>query len=187
MFQKGAFSTAYQIVVGLCAVSTEASEVVGDKVHVSAVRKVKMSALINLVHDSEVLAPASGPRSEWYRNCKVIKFGHPLPNKEPTPDQQMAMHTRVVELKLEPYADFSILAARETSDTGAGSHKQTARTSRWRCQARVVHDVGGVLCGLGCDHAHTPLPARQGGRSAGACCEHLHVWHALSRKKRSAK
>ena len=33
---------------------------------------------------------------------------------------------------------------------------------------RVAHDVAGVLDGLGGSHAHAPLPARRGGRSAGA-------------------
>ena len=109
IFQRGPFSTAYQIAVGLCTVSTEVSEVVVDKVHVSAVRKMQMSALIGPLDDSVVPAAASGQIEEWYRNNQVIKFGHPLPDKEPTPDQLMAMHTRAVELKLEPYADFSIL------------------------------------------------------------------------------
>ena len=106
ILQKGAFSAAYQIAVGLCTVSTEVSEVVVDKVHVSAMKKVNTSALIDPLDDSEFFAAASGQIEEWYRNCKVIKFGHPLPDKEP--DQVTAM-TRVVELKLEPYADFSTL------------------------------------------------------------------------------
>ena len=83
IFQTGAFSTAYKIAVGVCTVSTEVSEVVVDKVHVSAVRKVNMSALIDPLDDSEVLAAASGQIEQGYRNYKVIKFGHPLPDKEP--------------------------------------------------------------------------------------------------------
>ena len=74
-------------------VSTEVSEVVVDKVHVSAVRKVKMSALIDPLDNSEVPAAGSGQIEEWYRNYKVIKLGHPLPDKELTPDQLVAMHT----------------------------------------------------------------------------------------------
>ena len=37
------------------------------------------------------------------------KKGPPLVAKEPTPDQLIAMHTRVVVHALEPYGDFSIL------------------------------------------------------------------------------
>ena len=101
IFQKGTRSLCD------CAWFRPKSGAVVDKVHVSAVRKVKMSALFDHLNDSEVLAVASGQIEEWYRNYKVIKFGHPLPDKEP--DQLMTMHTRVVGLKLEPYADFSIL------------------------------------------------------------------------------
>ena len=46
--------------------------------------EVKMSALIDPLDDSEVPAAASGQTEEWYRNYKVIKFGHSLPDKEPT-------------------------------------------------------------------------------------------------------
>ena len=44
-----------------------------------------------------------------YDNYKAIKHGAPLEDKEPTPEQIMALHTRVVTLGFEPYADFSIL------------------------------------------------------------------------------
>ena len=64
-------------------VSTEVSEVVVDKVHVSAMKNVNTSALIDPLDDSEFFAAASGQIEEWYRNYKVIKFGHPLPDKEP--------------------------------------------------------------------------------------------------------
>ena len=66
--QKRAFTTACQIAVGLCTVSTEVNEAVVDKVHVSAVRKVKTSALIDPLDDSEVLAAASRQIEEWYRD-----------------------------------------------------------------------------------------------------------------------
>ena len=155
IFQKGAFSTAYQIAVGLCTVATEA-EVVVDKVQVSAVRRVKMSALIDPLDDSEVPAAASGQIEEWYRNYKVIKFGHPLPDKEPTPDQLIGdahegrgVQVGTVRRLQHPHA------ARVTN----GEEPQVPEldpTSRWYVPAggaarpRVAHDVGGVPCGLGC-------------------------------------
>jgi len=47
--------------------------------------------------------------SEWYQNYKNLKFGEPLVEREPTNDQICAMSTRIIDLKAEPYADFSLL------------------------------------------------------------------------------
>ena len=136
IFQKGAIGAAYQI-----AVATEPTDVVASKSQVSPAKKVKMSSLIDPLDGSEVPTAASGQIDEWYRNYKDIKFGHPLLDKEPTPDQLMAMHTKVVVLKLEPYADFSILTPHGRRMAKNLRHrswilKQTVRTSRWRCQAQ---------------------------------------------------
>ena len=56
--------------------------------------------------DTEIVAATALQITEWYDNYKLVKLGPPLPGKEPTPDQLAAMHTRVVELSLVPYADF---------------------------------------------------------------------------------
>jgi len=59
--------------------------------------------------DTEIAAATSDQVKAWYGNYKALKFGDPLPEKEPTNDQIAALHTRVVTLGLEPYADFSLL------------------------------------------------------------------------------
>ena len=179
--QKGAISTAYQIAVGLCTVATEATEVVASKSQVSPTKKVKMSSLIDPLDDSEVPTAASGQIEEWYRNYKDIKFGHPLPDKEPTPDQLMAMHTSgrgaqagTVRRLQHPHVTRETDGqARETDGQEPQAPKLDPTSRRYvpaggGARPRVAHDVGGVLCGLGGHHAHAPLPARQGGRSAGA-------------------
>ena len=45
----------------------------------------------------------------WWNNYRKVKGGEPLVEKEPAVDQVAGMYARVVTLKLEPYADFSVL------------------------------------------------------------------------------
>ena len=72
-------------------------------------RKIKASTLVDPLDDTEIMAASAEQVKTWYSNYKASKFGEPLPEREPTPDQISAMHTRIVKLCLEPYADFSIL------------------------------------------------------------------------------
>ena len=72
-------------------------------------RKLKFSCVIDPIDETEFPAASKPQLIKWYDNFKAIKHGPPLEEKEPTADQIMAMHTRIVELGQEPYADFSIL------------------------------------------------------------------------------
>ena len=72
-------------------------------------RKIKMSNVLDPTDESDVKAATADQLKEWYVNYRGLKFGDPLPDKDPTPDQVSAMHTRVVVLGMEPYADFSVL------------------------------------------------------------------------------
>ena len=72
-------------------------------------RSVKMSTILDPTDDSEVRAAGPLVIKQWYRNYRQLKYGDPLPEKDPTPDQVSAMNTRVVELGGDPYGDFSIL------------------------------------------------------------------------------
>jgi len=75
----------------------------------SALRTIKASSLIDPSDESVIAAASSDQVKAWYANFKEIKFGDPLAEKEPTPDQICALYTRIVELGQEPYADFSLL------------------------------------------------------------------------------
>jgi hypothetical protein len=70
---------------------------------------VKMSNLIDPSDETEFSAATPNHLRRWYENYKSLKHGDPLVEKEPSPDQLAAMHTRVVSLGMEPYADFSLL------------------------------------------------------------------------------
>ena len=74
-----------------------------------AARKVKMSNLIDTTDESECIAATPNMMEQWYAQYRRVKRGPPLVEKEPTPDQLIAMHTRVIIHGLEPYGDFSIL------------------------------------------------------------------------------
>ena len=87
--------------VAALAASTAAAGKIG--------KKVKASNVIDPADESDVPAATSNQMAEWYDNYKAIKYGEPLPDKEPTPDQISAVNVRVVDLLLEPYADFSVL------------------------------------------------------------------------------
>ena len=82
---------------------------VDKEVKPSELRKIKASNVLDPADDSEVVAATADQLKFWYDNYKEIKYGEPLPEKEPSPDQISAMHTRIVLLGLEPYADFSVL------------------------------------------------------------------------------
>ena len=61
-------------------------------------RKVKASSIIDPADESEVVAASPPQIKEWYANYKALKHGAPLRDKDPSPDQISAMHTRVVVL-----------------------------------------------------------------------------------------
>ena len=65
--------------------------------------------LIDPADETEVPGPTPSQIDQWYSNYKAIKYGDPLPDKDPSPDQIAAMHLRIVTLGMEPYADFSLL------------------------------------------------------------------------------
>jgi len=75
----------------------------------SAPRTIKASALIDPTDESVIYAASTDQVTQWYLNYKNLKFGDPLIEREPTPDQICAMSTRVIDLGAEPYADFSLL------------------------------------------------------------------------------
>ena len=56
-----------------------------------------------------IAAASSDQVRTWYGNYKMLKFGDPLIEREPTPDQICAMNTRIITLGAEPHADFSLL------------------------------------------------------------------------------
>ena len=72
-------------------------------------RRIKMHHLIDPADETEVAAATSDQVTEWYENYKAVKFGEPLLDKEPTPDQLAALHQRIIVLDMDPYADFSLL------------------------------------------------------------------------------
>jgi len=72
-------------------------------------RTIKASALIDPADESLIYAASTDQVKQWYQNYKILKFGEPLIEREPTPDQICAMSTRVIDLGAEPYADFSLL------------------------------------------------------------------------------
>ena len=74
-----------------------------------AANVVKMSTLIDPSNEATVPTATTDQVMKWFTNYKDIKYGDPLEDKEPTPDQISAMHSRIVVLKQEPYADFSLL------------------------------------------------------------------------------
>jgi len=75
----------------------------------TAPRTIKASALIDPTDESVIYAASTDQVTQWYLNYKTLKFGDPLIEREPTPDQICAMSTRVIDLNAEPYADFSLL------------------------------------------------------------------------------
>jgi len=75
----------------------------------TAPRTIKASALIDPTDESVIYAASTDQVTQWYLNYKNLKFGDPLIEREPTPDQICAMSTRVIDLGAEPYADFSLL------------------------------------------------------------------------------
>jgi len=75
----------------------------------SASRTIRASSLIDPTDESVIAAASSDQARTWYGNYKMLKFGDPLIEREPTPDQICALHTRIISLGAEPYADFSLL------------------------------------------------------------------------------
>eukprot|EP00971_Amphidinium_carterae_P276001 5476807-Amphidinium_carterae.1 len=68
-----------------------------------------MSSVIDVQDDGDV--PAATPQlvAGWFANYAELKGGPPMEDFEPSPEQVSALHCRVVEQHLEPYADFSLL------------------------------------------------------------------------------
>ncbi|CAK0835747.1 unnamed protein product [Prorocentrum cordatum] len=101
----------YKVAVALCTakVSSEARPAEGGAATTNAKKKLKLAHLIDSTDDTEINAPDTDQVTRWFENYAEIKHGEPLEHHEPTPDQIAALHTRVVELKAEPYADFSLL------------------------------------------------------------------------------
>ncbi|CAK0840856.1 unnamed protein product, partial [Prorocentrum cordatum] len=100
----------YKVAVALCTakVSSEARPTEGATT-INAKKKLKLAHLIDSTDDTEINAPETDQVTQWFENYAELRHGEPLEHHEPTPDQIAALHTRVVELKAEPYADFSLL------------------------------------------------------------------------------
>ena len=112
-FQKSELYLIYRAAVYVCdsARTASAPTVAGGAPNPrrSEHRKVKASAVIDPIDETEFHSPGPNELEEWYNNYKVLKHGDPLEEKDPTPDQIAAMHVRIVDLHMEPYADFSLL------------------------------------------------------------------------------
>ena len=112
LFQKSTLYLAFRAAVHVCtpAPAPVPAPVVSSSVKSKAdTRKVKMSNVIDPADESEFVSPAPDQLSQWYAHYKETKQGDPLVSKDPSPDQIQALHVRIVELGLEPYADFSLL------------------------------------------------------------------------------
>jgi hypothetical protein len=72
-------------------------------------RKVKMANILDPNDDAEIPSLTAAEEKQFFDNYFDIKQGEPEIESEPTADQISAMNTRITKLKLEPYADFSIL------------------------------------------------------------------------------
>ena len=72
-------------------------------------RKIKMSNVLDPTDESDVKTATADQLKEWYVNYRGLKFGDPLPDKDPTPDLISAMHIRVLSLVMEPYTDLTSL------------------------------------------------------------------------------
>ena len=116
-FQKSGLHLVYKAAVHACSPcasqTTSALEGPsgpgGSKAKSLEGRKIKASNIIDPTDESEFPAAKPDQLQEWYDNYRELKHGDPLVDKDPSPDQIAAMHVRVVDLRLEPYADFSLL------------------------------------------------------------------------------
>lgn len=72
-------------------------------------RKVKVSQVLDPADSSDLPLPKPDDVTQWFANYRQIKGGDPLPDREPTPEQIAALHSRVITYRLEPYGDFSLL------------------------------------------------------------------------------
>ena len=123
-FRKNLLKTLHQLAVALCTSPTSSSaptsiarssgEGLGSELALlepkgPGGRKVKLSGLIDPMDETECMAATPSMLDQWYDQYKKVKKGPPLVAKDPTADQLIAMHTRVVVHGLEPYGDFSIL------------------------------------------------------------------------------
>ena len=70
----------------------------GNQPRASDARKVIMANVIDPADSGEVPVAAASQVKEWHKNYRDLKSGVPLPDKDPTPDQIAALHTRIVVL-----------------------------------------------------------------------------------------
>ncbi|CAK0867373.1 unnamed protein product, partial [Prorocentrum cordatum] len=105
-FTKAAIKVAHDTAITSCTVQREPPQ---PPATLAAVLAIKTSHVADSIDETEVPSPDPSDIEQWFRNCESIKRGPPLQDKEPTPDQIAVMHARVVVLKMEHYADFSVL------------------------------------------------------------------------------
>ena len=74
-----------------------------------AARQVKVSTVLDPSDEAEVPTATADQITTWIDNYRAIKHGEPLQDREPTADQIVAISPRVIDLGMEPYADFSVL------------------------------------------------------------------------------
>eukprot|EP00971_Amphidinium_carterae_P248189 4927679-Amphidinium_carterae.1 len=70
-------------------------------------KKLKMANIIDQTDDSE-LTSGKVDASEWIRNYTDLMKAAPLPEEEPSTDQLVALHHRVLMAHATPYVDFGI-------------------------------------------------------------------------------
>ena len=75
----------------------------------SPTKRVKMSAAVDQLDESEVDLLDGSEIEQSYRNFREAVGADPLVDADPTVEQITAMHTKVLKRHEAPYADFSVL------------------------------------------------------------------------------
>eukprot|EP00435_Cladocopium_sp_Y103_P041545 s2560_g11.t1 len=71
-------------------------------------RKIKNNQVLDQADEGEIPVLTQEVLDGHYQTLRKIKGGPVRPENEPSPDQIAAMRVRVLELGLQPYADFAI-------------------------------------------------------------------------------
>ena len=71
-------------------------------------RKVKANTILDQADDGEVTLLPQAKVDESFRQLRAVKGGEPTLDAEPTPDQVSAMTERLIQMDMEPYADFAL-------------------------------------------------------------------------------
>ena len=143
LFQKTGLRSMWRVAVYVC--TPRATEVVPEpqeKVIKPEGRKLKTSNLIDPTDETEIAAPSSSQVDVWYANYKAIKYGEPLPEFDPSPEQIAALSARIMKFGQEPYTDFSLLTPYGRRFQKRLRHRRTALTSPSMCRAQHLGRPG---------------------------------------------